>query len=229
MEEAGVHVVYGLVGLKTHCKMMMIVRRDEDRIRLYTHLGTGNYNSTTARFLHGPEPAHHRAGTHRGGRRSFSTILPDLSEYRRRQEVVGRAVRTAPALPGIDRPANATRRALAAKGGRIIVKLNSLVDEKDHRGVVRAHPTAGVQIDLIVRGVCSLRPGTAGHQRKHPRAVSIIGRFLEHSRIYNFGNGGKSLVYLGSADWMQSKFRPSRGGRVSPWKTKYSRRARIDG
>ncbi len=201
MEEAGIHVVYGLVGLKTHCKMMMIVRRDEDRIRLYAHLGTGNYNTTTARFY------------------TDLSLLTSSPELTAEMAVVfnnltgpsefggGKRLMVAPfelrerVLKLIDR-----ERELAQHGGagRIIVKLNSLVDEKVIVALYEAS-VAGVQIDLIIRGMCCLRPGLPGIS-ENIRVISIIGRFLEHSRIYYFGNGGKPLVYLGSADWMPRNF-----------------------
>ena len=201
MEEAGIHVVYGLVGLKTHCKMMMIVRRDEDRIRLYCHLGTGNYNATTARFYTDL---------------SLLTTQPDLtsevaivfnnltglSEY-----AGGKKLLIAPfelrkrflELIGIERDF-----ARAGKSGRIIVKINALVDEETIVSLYEAS-RAGVQIDLIVRGVCALRPGLPGVS-ENIRVISVIGRFLEHSRIYYFGHGDHPLVYLGSADWMPRNF-----------------------
>ena len=201
MEEAGIHVVYGLVGLKTHCKMMMIVRRDEDRIRLYAHLGTGNYNTTTARFY------------------TDLSLLTSSPELTAEMAVVfnnltgpsefggGKRLMVAPfelrerVLKLIDR-----ERELAQHGGagRIIVKLNSLVDEKVIVALYEAS-VAGVQIDLIIRGMCCLRPGLPGIS-ENIRVISIIGRFLEHSRIYYFGHGGKPLVYLGSADWMPRNF-----------------------
>ncbi len=201
LEEAGVHVVYGLVGLKTHCKMLMIVRRDDDRIRLYTHLGTGNYNASTARFYTDL---------------SLLTTAPDLTS-----EVAvvfnnltglsefhgGKKLMLAPfELRERFEALIAAERDLAAAGkpGRIIVKLNSLVDEKIIVSLYEA-AAAGVKIDLIVRGMCCLRPGVPGVS-ENIRVVSIVGRFLEHSRIYWFGNGGDPLVYLGSADWMPRNF-----------------------
>lgn len=198
MEEAGIHVVYGLVGLKTHCKMMMIVRRDEDRIRLYCHLGTGNYNTTTARFYTdlsllttAPELTAEMA--------IVFNNLTGLSEY-----AGGRKLLVAPfELRRRFMDLIAHERDRGAEG-RIIVKLNSLVDEQIIVALYEA-AQAGVQIDLIVRGVCCLRPGMPGIS-ENIRVISIIGRFLEHSRIYCFGNGGKPLVYLGSADWMPRNF-----------------------
>ena len=201
MEEAGIHVVYGLVGLKTHCKMMMIVRRDEDRIRLYAHLGTGNYNTTTARFY------------------TDLSLLTSSPELTAEMAVVfnnltgpsefggGKRLLVAPfELRKRVLKLIARERELAQNGGtgRIIVKLNSLVDEKVIVALYEAS-AAGVQIDLIIRGMCCLRPGLPGIS-ENIRVLSIIGRFLEHSRIYYFGNGGKPLLYLGSADWMPRNF-----------------------
>ena len=201
LQEAGVHVVYGLVGLKTHCKMMMVVRRDEDRLRLYCHLGTGNYNSSTARFYTdlsllttAPELTAEVAVVFNnltglsefyGGKK---LMLAPFELRDRFMELVGRET------------------ALAAAGGegRIVLKLNSLVDEKSIVALYEA-ASAGVKVDLIVRGMCCLRPGIPGVS-ENIRVTSIIGRFLEHSRIYFFGNGGRPLVYLGSADWMPRNF-----------------------
>ena len=201
MEDAGIHVVYGLVGLKTHCKMLMIVRRDEDRIRLYTHLGTGNYNTTTARFYTDL---------------SLLTTAPELtaevallfnnltgpSEYRGDKKLLIAPFDLRSRF--IKLIANERDLARAGGEGRIVVKLNSLVDEEIIVAMYEA-AKAGVKIDLIVRGMCCLRPGVPGLS-ENIRVVSIIGRFLEHSRIYYFGNGGKGLVYLGSADWMPRNF-----------------------
>ena len=201
MEEAGIHVVYGLVGLKTHCKMMMIVRRDEDRIRLYTHLGTGNYNATTARFYTDLSLLTTNAELTAEVAVVFNN-LTGLSEY-----AGGKKLMIAPfelrkrflELIGIERDF-----AKAGKPARIIVKINALVDEETIVALYEASQ-AGVQIDLIVRGVCALRPGMPGIS-ENIRVVSIIGRFLEHSRIYYFNHGGHQLVYLGSADWMPRNF-----------------------
>jgi polyphosphate kinase len=201
MEEAGIHVVYGLVGLKTHCKMMMIVRRDEDRIRLFAHLGTGNYNTTTARFYTDLS----LLTTSPGLTAEMAVVFNNLtgpSEFGG-----GKRLMVAPfELRERVLKLIARERELAetGAGGRIIVKLNSLVDEKVIVALYEA-AVAGTKIDLIVRGMCCLRPGLPGIS-ENIRVVSIIGRFLEHSRIYYFGNGGKPLVYLGSADWMPRNF-----------------------
>jgi polyphosphate kinase len=198
MEEAGVHVVYGVVGLKTHCKVMMIVRRDSGRIRHYVHLGTGNYHPRTAR------------------------IYTDLSLLTSRDEMTHEVATLFNTLTGLSdcpdfkhllvAPFNLRSRfkqmirdeAKRGTQGRIVVKINSLVEEKIIRELYRASQ-AGVRIDLIVRGVCCLRPGIPGVS-ENIRVTSIVGRFLEHSRIYYFANGGDPIVYLGSADWMPRNF-----------------------
>jgi polyphosphate kinase len=197
LEEAGVHVVYGLVGLKTHCKVLMIVRRDEDRLRHYLHLGTGNYHPSTARFYtdlsvltSNPELGEEVAIL-------FNT-LTGLSEFQGvKQLMVAPFQLHQGFLKLIQHERDLARQ---GKEGRIIVKLNSLVEETLITALYEASQ-AGVKIDLIVRGICCLRPGIAGVS-ENIRVVSIVGRFLEHSRIFFFGNGGKPKVYLGSADWM---------------------------
>ena len=202
MEEAGVHVVYGLVGLKTHCKMMMIVRRDEDRIRLYTHLGTGNYNATTARFYTdlsllttAPQLTSEVAVV-------FNN-LTGLSEYAGGKKLLIAPFELRKRVLELIEIESAFAR--AGDPGRIIVKVNSLVDEETIVALYEAS-RAGVQIDLIVRGVCALRPGLPGIS-ENIRVTSIIGRFLEHSRIYYFTHGKeRPQVYLGSADWMPRNF-----------------------
>ncbi len=198
LAEAGVHVVYGMVGLKTHCKMMLIVRRDEDRVRLYAHLGTGNYNSSTARFYTdlGLLTANPEITAEVG---AVFNNLTGLSEFHG-----GRKLILAP-FEMRDRflALIAHERDLGSKG-RIIVKFNSLVDERTIAALYEA-AAAGAQIDLVIRGICCLRPGIPGVS-ENIRVRSIVGRFLEHSRIYCFGNGGDPLVYLGSADWMGRNF-----------------------
>src|SRR5581483_10096913 len=197
LEDAGVHVVYGVLGLKTHCKLLLIVRRDEDRIRHYVHLGTGHYHPRTARIYTDL---------------SLMTTNPEVT-----QEVATRfnTLTGLAEYPGFKRllvaPFDLCRRfkqliarerdhALAGRPARIIVKLNSLVDEELITALYEAS-SAGVQIDLIVRGICCLRP-MVPNVSENIRVISIVGRFLEHSRIYYFANDGAPEVYLGSADWM---------------------------
>jgi polyphosphate kinase len=197
LEEAGVHVVYGLVGLKTHCKMLMVVRRDEDRLRHYLHLGTGNYHPSTARFY--TDLSVLTADEELGEEVAmlFNT-LTGLSEFKGSKQLI-----VAPfQMQDIFLKLIQHERDLARQGkeGRIIVKLNSLVEESLIIALYEASQ-AGVKIDLIIRGICCLRPGIPGVS-DNIRVVSIVGRFLEHSRIFFFGNNGKPKVYLGSADWM---------------------------
>ncbi len=197
LEEAGVHVVYGVVGLKTHCKMLLIVRRDEDRIRHYAHLGTGNYHPKTARIYtdlglltSNPELTLEVA--------TLFNSLTGLTEYPGFSKLLVSPWDLAQRFRAmIERERDHAR---AGKAGRIIVKLNSLVDETLILALYEASQ-AGVKIDLIIRGICCLRPGVPGVS-ENIRVISIVGRFLEHSRIYYFANDGQPEVYLGSADWM---------------------------
>ena len=197
LEEAGVHVVYGLVGLKTHCKVLMIVRRDDDRLRHYLHLGTGNYHPSTARFYTDLSlfTSNQELGEEVG--MLFNT-LTGLSEFKGVKHLLVAPFQLHDSfLKLIHHERDLARQ---GKEGRIIVKLNSLVEETLITALYEASQ-AGVKIDLIVRGICCLRPGVPGVS-ENIRVISIVGRFLEHSRIFFFGNGGKPKVYLGSADWM---------------------------
>jgi polyphosphate kinase len=197
LEEAGVHVVYGLVGLKTHCKVLMIVRRDEDHIRHYLHLGTGNYHPSTARFY--TDLSLFTANQEMGEEVAmlFNT-LTGLSEFAGAKELLVAPFQLHESMLKLIQ----YERDLAKQGkpGRIVVKLNSLVEETLIEALYEASQ-AGVKIDLVVRGICCLRPGVPGVS-DNIRAISIVGRFLEHSRIFYFGHGGNPKVYLGSADWM---------------------------
>ena len=197
LEEAGVHVVYGLVGLKTHCKVLMIVRRDEDRLRHYLHLGTGNYHPSTARFYTDLSlfTADHELGEEVAA--LFNT-LTGLSEFKGVKQLLVAPFQLHDSfLKLIHHERDLAR---SGKEGRIIVKLNSLVEESLIAALYEASQ-AGVKIDLVVRGICCLRPGINGVS-ENIRVISIVVRFLEHSRIFYFGNGGKPKVYLGSSDWM---------------------------
>ncbi len=198
LERAGVHVVYGLKGLKTHAKIALVVRKEPDGLCRYVHLGTGNYNATTAR------------------------IYEDLCLLTCRPEIGADASALFNLLTGYSRQSEyhkllvapiGLRRAIVARiereiaahkehgNGRLIFKMNALVDPEIVRMLYRASQ-AGVQIDLIVRGICCLRPGVPGvSETIHVR--SLLGRFLEHSRVFYFGNNGNEEVYLGSADMMQ--------------------------
>ncbi len=197
LEEAGVHVVYGVVGLKTHCKMLLIVRRDEDRIRQYAHLSTGNYHPRTARIYtdlglltSNPELT--------GEVATLFNTLTGLAEYSGFKKLFVSPFDLAPRFKHlIERERD---HALDGRPARIVAKLNSLVDETLIASLYEAS-CAGVKIDLIVRGICCLRPGIPGVS-DNIRVISIVGRFLEHSRIFYFANNGHPAIYLGSADWM---------------------------
>lgn len=201
LEDYGVHVAYGLPGLKTHTKTALVVRREADGIQRYFHLGTGNYNSKTARLY-----------TDIGLLSMSRSIAADLSDLFNlltgfsRQKLY-RKLLVAPAnmrtrfMELIDR-----ERSIVAQGGEghILLKMNALVDP-DAIQALYAASQAGVEIDLIVRGICCLRPGVPGLSDRI-RVISIIGRFLEHSRIFYFRNGGDPEYFFGSADWMPRNF-----------------------
>lgn len=202
LEEIGVHVVYGLVGLKTHCKCCLVVRREPDGLRRYAHLGTGNYNPKTARFY------------------------TDLSLFTCREEITSEVADLFNSLTGFARSPSFNKMLIApfnlhtgfierinreiklahsGQEGRIIIKVNSLIDQKIIDSLYAASQ-AGVKIDLIVRGICGLVPGVRGLS-ENIRVRSILGRYLEHSRIYYFGNaGGEPQLFVGSADWMPRNF-----------------------
>ena len=201
LEEAGVHVVYGLIGLKTHCKVALVVRREGSGIRRYVHLSTGNYNSQTAK------------------------VYTDLSFFTCREEFGIDASALFNMLTGYSQPPRWHRfvvaplglrerildhieaeaqNARAGRPARIIAKMNALSERDVMKALCRASQ-AGVQIDLMVRGLCCLRPGVAG-VTDNIRVISIVDRFLEHSRIFYFESGGKQDLYISSADWMNRNF-----------------------
>jgi polyphosphate kinase len=194
LEDAGVHVVYGLVGMKVHSKIALVVRREGDVIRRYVHLGTGNYNSVTARLY-----------TDLGLMTSDEQIATDathffnaLTGYSARQEP--QKLLVAP-VNMRERLEELIRREIGhQKNGRMIFKMNALEDPLMIRLLYQASQ-AGVKLDLLVRGICCLRPGVPGIS-ENIRVTSIVGRFLEHSRVYYFQNGGAEEVFLGSADLM---------------------------
>jgi polyphosphate kinase len=201
LEEAGAHVIYGVVGLKTHCKALLIVRRDADRLRHYVHLGTGNYHPRTARIYTDF---------------SFLTTEPQLTDE---VAIVFNTLTGLSGYPGLKKlmvaPFDLKQRligliqrerdhALAGKPARIIAKLNSLVDQEIIEKLYEAS-CADVTIDLIVRGICCLRPKIPDLS-ENVRVISIVGRFLEHSRIYYFSNDGQPDLFLSSADWMPRNF-----------------------
>lgn len=201
MEKAGIHVVYGVIGFKTHCKTTLVLRREGNGINAYAHIGTGNYNNVTSRFYTdvGLFTAHKKITddlvqlfhllTGRSFKRKFTNLFVSPKNMR-------------------DRFVDLVRREMsmaeAGKSARIIVKCNSL-DDKEMIELLYEASQKGVHIDLLVRGFCTLRPGVKGLS-EHIRVISIIGRFLEHSRIFYFQNGKEKTVdgdyYIGSADWM---------------------------
>lgn len=198
LEDAGVQVFHGLVGLKTHAKLALIVRNDPDgKIRRYAHLGTGNYNPSTARFYSDLSLLTNDEATTSAVHHVFNflTAYAEQPSYKPLLLAPRDLAKTCLAL--IDREARHARRKRPA---RIIAKVNAVIDPPIIEALYRAS-RAGVEIDLIVRGQCTLVPGLRGVSSRI-RVRSIVGRFLEHSRIFYFENGGKPDVYLGSADWM---------------------------
>ena len=201
LEDYGVHVAYGLPGLKTHAKTTLVVRRDPDGIRRYVHVGTGNYNSKTARTYTdlGLFTASRSIGA------DITDLFNALTGFSRQR--LYRKILVAPAnmrnrfIELIRREAELAR---AGRSGRIIAKMNSIVDEQIIEALYEAS-RAGVEIDLIVRGVCCLRPGVHGAS-ENIRVISVVGRFLEHSRLFFFANDTEPEYYIGSADWMPRNF-----------------------
>ena len=197
LESYGVHVAYGLPGLKTHAKIALVVRRESDGIRRYVHIGSGNYNSKTARLYtdFGLLTANPEVGA------DVSELFNLLTGFSRQREY--RKLLVAPAnlkdrfLELIRREIEHARAGLPA---RIIAKMNALVTPEVITALYEASQ-AGVEIDLIVRGICCLRPGVPGLSERI-RVISVIGRFLEHSRLFYFANGGEEAFFMGSSDWM---------------------------
>ena len=201
LQEAGAHVMYGVVGYKTHAKLMLIVRRETQGIRRYCHLGTGNYHPGTARSYtdYGLFTCDEAIGNDVHEIFLQLTSLTQTPRLRRLLQSPFKLHETLQAM--IERESAQAR---AGKSARIIAKLNALVDPQTIESLYRA-AKAGVHIDLIVRGVCALRPGLPGVS-ENIQVRSIVGRFLEHSRIYWFENGGRPQLFLASADWMERNF-----------------------
>jgi polyphosphate kinase len=201
LENFGVHVAYGLAGLKTHTKTALVVRKEGDGIRRYAHIGTGNYNSKTARIY--TDIGLFTASPSLGA--DLSDLFNALTGFSRqrlyRKLIMAPASMRSRFLEMIEREA---KHAAEGRGGRIIAKMNAIVDPEIIEALYDAS-RAGVQIDLIVRGICCLRPGVEGVS-DHIRVISIVGRFLEHSRVFYFRNAGEEEFYFGSADWMPRNF-----------------------
>ena len=197
LEKSGVHVVYGVTGLKTHTKITLVVRQEKEKIRRYVHIGTGNYNPKTAKIYTdlGLLSCREELGA------DLTDLFNFLTGYSRQKSY--RKLLVAPVslrermIELIDREAENCRK---GKTGRIVAKMNSLVDQQIIQKLYEASG-AGVEIDLIVRGICCLRPKLPKIS-ENIRVISIIGRFLEHSRIFYFHNDGQEEIYIGSADWM---------------------------
>jgi polyphosphate kinase len=198
LEQAGCHVVYGLVGLKTHCKLVLVVRAENDgRLRRYVHVGTGNYNPKTARIYEdlGLLTSNAEVGA------DVADLFNHLSGYTRNREYGTLLVAPDSLRPGLlELIEHEARRAAKGKDSGISIKVNSLVDETVIDALYDAS-RAGVPIDLLVRGMCALRPGVPGLSDTI-RVRSLLGRFLEHSRVYRFVAGGDDVLYIGSADLM---------------------------
>jgi polyphosphate kinase len=197
LEQAGVHVVYGIVGLKTHCKLALVIRHEDGKLKRYCHIGTGNYNPKTARFYedYGLLTSRDEVGE------DIAKLFNRLSAYAEDlsfNEVMVSPVGVRTGLTALIEAE--AKNAQAGKPAGIQIKLNSLVDEQIIDSLYRASK-AGVKIDVLVRGMCSLRPGVAGLS-ENITVRSILGRYLEHSRVFRFVNGGTPLVFMGSADMM---------------------------
>jgi len=197
LERSGVHVVYGVLGLKTHTKVTLVVRKEKDRLRSYAHIGTGNYNSKTSNLYTdlGLLTARPELG------QDLAELFNYLTGFSKQQSFRKLLVAPVTLRTGMEALIEReTAHALAGRPAQIKAKMNSLVDPRLIQRLYAASQ-AGVSIDLLVRGMCSLRPGLAGIS-DNIRVSSVIGRFLEHSRVFWFTNGGDDELYLGSADWM---------------------------
>jgi polyphosphate kinase len=200
LEDAGVQVYHGVFGLKTHCKLALLVRRDLDGVvRRYAHLGTGNYNPETARFYTDISLLTSRPQITEAVQRVFRYLTADWeAEPDAYQPLLVAPITLAKeVIRLIDREAENAR---AGKPARIVAKMNAILDQPTIEALYAAS-NAGVEIELIIRGMCALRPGVAGMSERI-KVRSIVGRFLEHTRIFWFANGGEDEIYAGSADWM---------------------------
>src|SRR6202042_1133191 len=201
LEHSGAHVVYGLLGLKTHAKCLLIVRREKGRLRRYAQLGTGNYNPTTARlytdfslFTAKPEICEDVT--------SLFNLLPGYSAPPKWNKIVVAPLGLHEAVLGLI--AREAEHARAGRPARIFAKMNSLVDADVIEALYLASQ-AGVPITLLIRGICGLRPGVPGVSETI-EVRALIDRFLEHGRVFHFANGGKDELFLASADWMPRNF-----------------------
>ncbi|MEY2693805.1 MAG: hypothetical protein RL142_153 [Actinomycetota bacterium] len=197
LEQAGVHVVYGIVGLKTHCKLSLVIRQEGDQLRRYCHIGTGNYNPKTARFYedYGLLSARDQVGE------DLTRLFNSLSGYAPESNFRTLLVSPNGVREGLtERIEREIEHHAAGRPARIQIKVNSLVDEQIIDSLYRAS-RAGVPVDILVRGMCALRPGVPGLSETI-RVRSVLGRYLEHSRVFTFAGGGDPEVFIGSADMM---------------------------
>ncbi len=201
LEDAGVHVVYGLIGLKTHCKVALVVRREEGGIRRYLHLGTGNYNPQTARQYTDLSLLSARDALADDVSALFNMLTGYAEPPQWKRLAVAPFGLQERLVELIGREA---ARARAGEPARIVAKMNALVDPVVIRALYAAS-AAGVPVDLLVRGICCLRPGVPGISDRI-RVISLVGRFLEHARVFVFGAGERAECYLSSADWMPRNF-----------------------
>ena len=201
LQEAGIQVVYGVVGFKTHAKMLLVVRREKHKLVRYVHVGTGNYHTSTA-----------RAYTDMSMLTNNKAITEDVNRVFTQLTGLGQALNLKQIIQApftlhkyiIDRIANETRVAKDGGQGHVIARMNSLVDPGVIQALYKASQ-AGVRVELVVRGICMLKPGLPGVS-ENVRVVSVLGRFLEHSRVFWFLNKGKEQLYISSADWMPRNF-----------------------
>jgi polyphosphate kinase len=197
LEQAGVHVVYGMVGLKTHCKLALVIRQEAGGLVRYCHIGTGNYNPKTARFYedYGILTSREAVGE------DLTKLFNHLSGYAPDATFKSLLVSPVGVREGLtDLIEKETQLHMSGQKARIGIKVNALVDEEIIDSLYKAS-SAGVPIDILVRGMCALKPGVPGLSETI-RVRSILGRYLEHSRIFSFLGGGDPKVYLGSADMM---------------------------
>ncbi len=197
LEAAGVHVVYGIVGLKTHCKLSLVIRQEGDSLRRYCHIGTGNYNPKTARFYEDLGLLTSRPAVGE----DLTKLFNQLSGHTQAPQYKSLLVSPNGVREGLtERIRREISHQQAGRPGRIRLKMNSLVDEQIIDELYRASK-AGVSVEVLVRGMCALRPGVPGLS-DHIKVHSVLGRYLEHSRIVSFDNGGDPDIFIGSADMM---------------------------
>jgi polyphosphate kinase len=197
LEQAGVHVVYGIVGLKTHCKLALVIRQEKGQLRRYCHVGTGNYNPKTARYYedYGLLTSRESVGE------DLTKLFNQLSGYAPEAEFKSLMVSPNGVREGLTaRIEQEIAHKQAGKDARIRIKVNSLVDEQIIDSLYKAS-NAGVPVEILVRGMCALKPGVPGLS-EHIKVRSVLGRYLEHSRIFAFAGGGDPAVFIGSADMM---------------------------